>query len=519
MKLDKLLTSTIYILVVVFVCLTLVKGKYNIEGKLDYQSKYNTTITGPFEASNSTSRYVLTESIAKFGAFNFNEDQAKFASPDLTFYNGKYFSIFTPGVSFAGVPFYLLGTYFGMPQFFTYMSTVLFAVINVILIAIIVRKLGGNEIAGWLSGFIFLFATNAIVYAFSYTQHHLTVVLVLLSTLNILNNQRSFTTNLSLGLIYGIGALVDIPNIFLLAPFIIYALFENIKIRSEENKYVFNVRLNGGAIVIGMLPMVLAFGIYNHELTGSYVKLGQSIGRVVYPSDMPVVDTLNAPTQSIASQSATILDFKSPINLPFSTRKQLEGLNVLLINNERGWLQYSPVLFLGILGFISILKNKGEDTKAVNILIAVVLINILLYSMFGDPWGGWAFGARYLIPAAAVMSVMIGIALTALKKNWLFIFVFIVISAYSMGINLLGASTTSLIPPKQEAESLNTHIPYTYELNIKYLQADASGSLFFNVLGGNGLKLVDLVTLLFIFEFSVVAISTLALVRNSQHYK
>ena len=61
-------------------------------------------------------------------------------------------------------------------------------------------------------------------------------------------------------------------------------------------------------------------------------------------------------------------------------------------------------------------KNKE---LAVTIILMILSI-ILLYGMWGDPWGGWAFGTRYLIPAFALMSIPIGMALNKYGKKWYF---------------------------------------------------------------------------------------------------
>src|SRR6266480_4895433 len=58
----------------------------------------------PFELSNSNARYALTETIVNNHTLSFSKEQAKFAAPDVVMLKGKFFSVFTPGVSFIGVP-------------------------------------------------------------------------------------------------------------------------------------------------------------------------------------------------------------------------------------------------------------------------------------------------------------------------------------------------------------------------------------------------------------------------------
>lgn len=104
-------------------------------------------------------------------------------------------------------------------------------------------------------------------------------------------------------------------------------------------------------------------------------------------------------------------------------------------------------------------------------------MNTLLYAMFGDPWGGWSFGSRYMIPSAAVVILFIPFVLTRFKRN-IFIYLFIAgLIIYSIFINTLGAVTTTEIPPKQEAKTLISFIPYTYEYNLQLLEKNESYSM------------------------------------------
>ena len=81
------------LLIAIGLVLAFTKGQ--ISQTVFFQDDYNTTIGGPFEASNSTSRYALTEAIVKYKSLTFNPKEAKFSSPDVVDYQGKFFSIFT----------------------------------------------------------------------------------------------------------------------------------------------------------------------------------------------------------------------------------------------------------------------------------------------------------------------------------------------------------------------------------------------------------------------------------------
>src|SRR5579872_1067478 len=96
-KIAYLSTICVFFFILVFLAIGVRGQKGN---PLYFQNTYDTKVGGPFEASNSTSRYALTEAIVKNKSFFLTPVLAKFASPDVIIFKGNYVSIFTPGVSF-----------------------------------------------------------------------------------------------------------------------------------------------------------------------------------------------------------------------------------------------------------------------------------------------------------------------------------------------------------------------------------------------------------------------------------
>lgn len=476
-----------------------------------YQKENDTKLGGPFEASNSTSRYALTESIVENHSFALSHDLAQFSSPDVVDYKGKYFTIFTPGVSLLGVPFYILGKFFMMPQLFTYFLTVLLSIINVFLVSQVTLKLGANKWQSLFSGLVFLFATNALGYSQTFTQHHLTVTLMLMSILISLK-ENSFFNNILLGGLFGLGILTDIPNALLLLPIGIYMLSKNITISSFKNKMhlTFNPIVVG--LLIGIIPFVAFFGWYNLQTTGSFTQIGQTIGRST-AFGTPI-------TQNQAVQEQTKMSVNQKlINLPFETRNQLNGFYTLLISNERAWIFYSPIVLVGILGLIFAYKRRESNGIAL-LLISIISLNIILYSMFGDPWGGWAFGPRYLIPSAALLCAALGLVVRKFRKNYIFIAIILVLLVYSVFISTIGALTTNSIPPKIEAIHLNSPIPYTYEYNFQLLNKNQTSSLIYNLFLSSK---VTAATYAYLFSLALIIFMTsmlvLAITRKKEEIK
>ncbi|HUV47086.1 MAG TPA: hypothetical protein VMW29_03050 [Candidatus Bathyarchaeia archaeon] len=490
----KKITSFLYYFLIFILLIILTKGKENslllLKNKKD---NLDASVGSPFESSGSRARYALTEALVEDKTLVLNEKRALFALPDVVSYKNKRFSVFTPGVAFFGLPFYFLGKFFGLSQIFTYFSTALLALINTFLIAKLARKLGAGLYSAILSGFVFLFATNALSYTLTYTQHQATTTLVLLALLNLFG-EKTLLKNIWLGALFGIGLLMDLSNAIILSPIVLAAIIKHFHFSKSKQGLKISLKLRVFQLIIGLLPFLGLFGWYNYQLTGSPIEIGQMVGRADY-SVLEEAQKLN--TQQTKDEKV----FK--IRLPFVTRKQLNGFYILLLSDERGWLFYSPILIMGFIGLALLYKNKIIK-NIILVLFSVCLINILAYSMFGDPWGGWAFGPRYLIPAAAILCIGIGTALTKYRHNLLFNLIFLFLVTYSLAVNVIGAMTTTQVPPKVEAINLATPIPYTYEYNIQLIKEGKISSLVYNLFLSNKITGQQFVTGYFVIVLIVV---------------
>jgi hypothetical protein len=449
-----------------------------------FQHSYQTGVGTPFEGTNSTSRYALTQAIVDNGRFYFDQTQARFSSPDTSFYNGKYFSLFTPGVSFLAAPLYFVGKVVGLPQFFTFLTNIIFALINVYLVYKVTRKLGVNMYLAMLSGLLFLFGSNALAYSLTLTQHHIASAIILTAVL-LAMERVSILNNLLFGALFGFGLLVDIPVGFLMMPLGFYFLYKNFEKIETENRIVIKIKYAIVALLIGTLPLIAIFGWYNYQLTGSYTKLAQLIGRVDVPDNNPDVQNTLRPKEEVPGPK----EFKV-FETPFNTRNSLDGFYVLLISDERGWYYFSPVLILATIGMV--LAIQKQATRRLGVLLGTVGTGtLLLYSMFGDPYGGWSFGPRYMIPATAVMSPGIGVFLQRWGKNIWAGIIFFGFAGYSVWLSTIGAMTTSAIPPKQESMYLTSPIPYTYQYNLDFIEKNFSSSLVYNLVFTNFMNVTN----------------------------
>jgi len=108
--------------------------------------------------------------------------------------------------------------------------------------------------------------------------------------------------------------------------------------------------------------------------------------------------------------------------------------------------------------------------------------------MWGDPWGGWAFGSRYLIPAYAILAIFLSSVLTRWNRKLLFILLIYPVLIYSVGVNMVGALTSNRNPPKIEILALEklsgVEEKYTVARNWDYLQKDSKSFVYRAFLNG-----------------------------------
>ncbi|HYK08165.1 MAG TPA: hypothetical protein VEW42_01545 [Candidatus Eisenbacteria bacterium] len=492
----KIIVTVLLLLGLIPVLLFVVKGDKG--NPIYYQKERDNKFGGPFELSISAGRFALTESIVKYHSLFIPLDLAKFSSPDVAEYKGNYISLFTPGVSFLGIPFYMLGEPFGTPQLSAYFLNVVIALINVFLIAKLSTAFGAKYKVGLLGGVIFLLATNSLAYTSTFTQHHATIML-LLSMLIIALKEPTLSSYFALGTLYGFGLMIDVPNVFILFPIVLYGFFRSIDIKKISSHIQISFKTPIITLFIGTLTLFLLFGYYNYLTTGSYTKIAQFIGQTErFKTHLP-------PSKSnVVATTDNVNDIKIGLKLPFKTRSELFGMYILLFSDERSWIFYCPVVLIGFLGIL-LAYRKAELRNKTTLIVSVILTNILLYSMFGDPWGGWAFGSRYLLPSAALLCALLTVAITRYRRNILFLLVFSLLTLYSLKISLLGALTTIAIPPKIEAIHLINPVPYTSQYNQNLINANYTSSLFYRLFLSKIVSVKDYFLALYSYSALVIA--------------
>ncbi len=438
---------------------------------------------GPLELSPERGRYALTYSIIEDHSLQFSIPVARFATPDLGVTpEGKYVSLFAPGVSFLVAPGYWIGKYMGIAQVGTFAVIALFALANALLIAAIAVRLGVDPRAGALGALTFLFATPAFSYAVTLYQHHISVFLILIS-LYALIRWDTFWSFVLVWFFSALSVVVDNPNFFFMLPIALAALAKAVFFERKDGRWHVHANLFGVFALYALIPPILFFLWFNNASHGDPLKLSGTLQSVqnIGADGRPVYEAANQ--EALLSEGEVVQHKKTAVNF-FKTRNLLNGFYEHFISPDRGIIYFTPVMLMGILGMVMLYR---VHVRWGILFLAIIGANVLLYSMWGDPWGGWAFGSRYLIPSYALLAIGVAYALSRLKNNYVLLLVFAALFSYSVYVNAVGAITSNTNPPQAEVLALEkvTHKQekYTYERNIDERDKGEIKSFVFQTIG------------------------------------
>jgi len=472
MKITHLVTKILICVIAITVLALTLRG---IKGT-PIESNINDPIwkdEGPLELSPDRGRFALMYSFVENKSLQFSLPIARFAAPDVAYSNGQYVSLFAPAVSFIVAPGYLIGKLFGLGQVGAFAINALFAFINMLLIWAISRKIGASRTAAIVASFAFLFATPAFAYAVTLYQHHLTTFLLLLSIYVLLKTDRLWSS----AVVFFCAALsipVDNPNAVFMLPVSLWALSRLVSVLKTKTQLKITVKSLGILTAVGgIIPLVL-FLSFNQISHGDPFKLSGTLPAA------KVIDTKGEPVRTPVVTEETTLTPETKKKTAtgfFKSRNLVNGFYIHSISPDRGTIVFAPLMLIGFFGLIY--RKKAHRTVTMVLLASIGFI-VLLYSMWGDPWGGWAFGSRYLIPAYALAAILLSLALDRFSKKIIpFLFVLVVL-IYSISVNTLGAITSNRNPPEVEAIALqeitNRIEPVSFDRNLEFLQDNRSKS-------------------------------------------
>ena len=468
-----------------------------------------------FELSPERGRFALTYALVEKSSFFLTRDLAQFASPDVGYHNGEYVSIFAPLLSLLLVPGYILGKFFGASQVGAGVVIMLAALANFVLIRTISIKLKAHPIAGTIAGLVFIFATPAFPYAVNLYQHHVSTLLVLMS-LYLYVSSSSWLSLAGIFFLSGLSIPLDYPNAFLMFPIALAACGKICRFDTIKDTVSMHLSLKLlTSILIVLLPLGM-FMYFNSHIYGGPFTLSGTVQTLTF-NDQAGTTAQDLTTIPINSEIEKQIDEKGTRSAVgfFQTRNMLNGLYILFISPDRGLLVYAPLMLLGLFGSILLIKNSSPHAP---LMLGVIGANIVLYAMWGDPWGGWAFGSRYLIPSYALISILLALEITKLRYSTLFVTVMLLLVNYSVAVNALGALTSIAIPPQiqvLELEKLSGIVQkYTFTRNYDLLIDGRISSFAYQTFLSNQISAMNFYAMIVIPIMSIIALLTLYLYQH-----
>lgn len=509
---EKFILIAVFLISLIFYTLTL-KGVAGNPKVATFKSQLEKP-TGPFELSNERDRYLLMVSLVFRKTFALSKYLADIALPDVGYYRGNYFIYFPPGVSLLVLPVYYLGLQFGYAQLFSYFAVSFFASVSLLFLYKICRNIINLPV--WSSVFavlVFAFSSTSWSYAVTLYQHHITDFLLLSSFYAVWKYKQKKKTAFLWAFIvwfnYAYSILVDYPNAILLFPVIIYFFLSSFRIDYSGIRLKFSLRVLFLVSSFVFAGVTVLHGYYNWVYFGSPLRVSGSLVGYSVIKSQNLLKTGSGQNQLQAMEAEkTAVGLFSEENLP-------RGLYTLLIAPDKGILIFSPIFLLSVLGIFYSLRKTDTEKK---VLLSVIIVNIFLYAGFGDPWGGWAFGPRYLIPTMAVASIFAAVflnrALNGKKSGAVTVTAAFLLFILSAGISLIGALTTNAVPPKIEADFF--HMKYGFLLNLDFLRRGESSSFVYNhFLSGK----ISLLQYYFLILTSVAFLAAMTLFVLPELYK
>lgn len=434
------------------------------------------SVTKPFELSPERGRYLLIQNLSEHNSFALSKEQADAAYPDVGYYKGKYFIFFAPGISLFALPFYDIGLQYNLSQVFSFSVVTIISVLNLLFIFLIAKHILKLPVwAGLLASLIYGFGSVGWSYSGTLYQHQHTVFFIMASFYAVwqykIHKKWGFLWGFFIWTNYALAILIDYPNILLMLPVMIYFLFVSLNIRHVADTYKISFRVSLILTSIFFVIISLLHGMYNNQNFGGWTKV--SGGLIGYKTikeqklDQGNLDENLKKINEIASK-------KNPVKF-FTEYNLVRSSNELLIAVDKGIFIFNPIFLLGIGGIIYAFRKL---TLEKGILLSLVVVNLFFYSSWGDPWGGWAFGPRYLIPSMAVLSLFVAMFLVEVRFTFLMKILAFILLTFSVAVSLLGALTTNAVPPMTEAVYLK--MKYGFMFNIDFLTHNRSSSFLYN---------------------------------------
>ncbi|PWI47244.1 hypothetical protein CEE45_12675 [Candidatus Heimdallarchaeota archaeon B3_Heim] len=401
---------------------------------------YMITIPLTLQGPNATSRFLVTKSIVEEGRFWFpveyiEEGSQYWLSPDYALIDDKLYSDKAPGVAFLSIPLFILGKNLGgflMDLWPTLDSIVspyigylpnndilavvgiqiglcLLAAFGILRLYDVSRMMGVSERSSTLGALLTAFTTPYWVYARTMFGHVPAAVFLISSVYHVLKYRESKNNYhlIAAGFFSGFGFVIEFPSLFAI-PWLTMLILLPI----SRNNFSWKERFKS-VFIYGTATTLSAFPLFYYN----YTNFGSILANVL----------------SFSPIWAATLHLLEPIH---------EGIVVLLLNDSRGLIYFSPIVLFGFAGLFLAYRRYPVE---IMVIFSLILSFIIFYGKKYEAHGGAAFGPRYIVPILLLIGIGFGIILDSMKNSSLTQGGMIVTGIWSFFSTTLGALYAVLI--------------------------------------------------------------------------
>lgn len=486
---------------------------------IDDLKKVQNETGSPFESSHERASYSEMLQMRTNNSAALSDGLREFSAPDVGYKDGKYYSYFPPGISLFIRPFFELGYRFNAALVTAYASMALLAILTMVFIYLICKNVFKlPSYIGILAAVLYAFATTSWSYSITIFQHAPAAFFAALMFYSVSRYRARVKASALwasvVWFIYGISLIFDYPNGLLLAPFIVYYLMSSFKFMREEQKLNMKVNVAHLGVVIWFVIAVAIQIMFNAMYLDKWYTLRQMYDR--YDPGLSKLiqqDDLKNKVRTVTTETvAPAVEHRS--NMPFLEEVFFNGINTLLVAPDKGLFFFSPILLFALWGLYFGIRTKPSPEHSV--LLAFIVLNLFVYASFGDPYGGWAFGPRYLIPSMVALAIYAAYAFHHLK-NPLVRALFYFMLLFSMCVSAAGALTSNNIPPQVEAVHLKLQY-FNYAMNFHLIDTQRTSNFVYNTYLKNHMNLGDyyvlIVLSLGLFTYILLFVSPLLFKRK-----
>ncbi len=438
------------------------------------QPPYNGQISA-FELSHERSSYATLLSLAERNKVDLTRELADVSAPDAGFYKGRFFSFFPPGIAYVGLPFYKLGQYFNLSLFFVYSTEIIFAVLSLIVLFKISKEI--FKLPVWTACFVVIstgIGSTFLNFVITFYQHVPSVFFLLTAYYSVYRYRNSIKFGFLWASLFwscfGASIFFDYPNLILMSPILIYFLVSGVKVSIFSSSYKVSVR---NSFLLSMLVISVWIGmhvVYNYKNFDNWKRFSNSLPRYAPHFKDTFEEVTKEDTEKVASE-------KEAISYSLNETSFINGLWVILFQTNKGLWIFYPIYFFSFLGLWKLRKNLNPDLI---IPLGIMLVNLFLYASFHDPWGGWGWGPRYLIPSIPCAAIYFGVWLSGRKYVLGRKLLALLLFSYASAVSLLGVVGKNHIIPKPESE-LDLYIrPLNFWTGYKFVQRGENGTFLYN---------------------------------------